>query len=109
VFAHAQVHRGDTQRDRLYSAWLTVGRSGTAATDAQMRAEMLAYSQSRGLFAGIDLSGGSVRPDTDAIMRAYGPSARALHVVNGTQSVTVPPTAQAFVAALSRPTGPAHR
>lgn len=81
-----------------------VGRSGAAATDAQLHAEMLAYSKSRGLFAGIDLSGGSVRPDNDAITRGYGPSARAIHIVNGTERVAVPPAAQAFVAALSRPT-----
>jgi SH3 domain-containing YSC84-like protein 1 len=84
-----------------------VGRSGTAATDAQLHAEMLAYSQSRGLFAGIDLSGGSVRPDNDAITRGYGPSARAIHIVNGTGRVTVPPAAQAFIAALSRTTAAA--
>jgi SH3 domain-containing YSC84-like protein 1 len=81
-----------------------VGRSGTAATDAQLHAEMLAYSQSRGFFAGIDLSGGSVRPDNDAITRGYGSSARAIQIVNGTERVTVPPAAQALVAALSRPT-----
>ena len=80
-----------------------VGRSGTGATDAQLRAQMLAYSQARGLFAGIDLSGGSVRADNDAIARAYGP-ARAIKIVNGTEPVTAPLAAQAFLAALSRPT-----
>ena len=43
-----------------------VGRSAAAATDAQMNAEMLSYSRSHGLFAGIDLSGGVLRPDTEA-------------------------------------------
>lgn len=79
-----------------------IGRSGTAATDAQMNAQMLAYSRSRGLFAGIDLSGGAVRPDVEANGRAYGPSARAIDVVNGTQKVTEPPAARSFVAALDR-------
>ena len=40
-----------------------LGRSGAAATDAQLTAEMLSYSRARGVFAGIDLSGGSLRSD----------------------------------------------
>ena len=35
-----------------------VGRAATAATDAQFSAEMLSYSHSKGLFAGVNLSGG---------------------------------------------------
>src|SRR5947207_784947 len=49
-----------------------VGRTGTAATDAQLHAEMLAYSRSRGAFAGIDLSGGALKPDKNALEHAYG-------------------------------------
>jgi lipid-binding SYLF domain-containing protein len=79
-----------------------LGRSGTAATDAQLQAEMLAYSRSRGLFAGIDLSGGAVRPDNDANARAYGTSARAIDIVNGIRPVTEPPAARSFVSSLSR-------
>jgi SH3 domain-containing YSC84-like protein 1 len=79
-----------------------VGRSGTAATDAQMNTEMLAYSRSRGIFAGIDLSGGAVRADVDANRRAYGPSARAIDIVHGTQKVTEPAAARSLVAALDR-------
>src|SRR5262249_39981774 len=52
-----------------------VGRAGSAATDAQLHAEMLSYSRSQGVFAGIDLSGGVLRPDTDATKNAYGPDA----------------------------------
>src|SRR5262245_9805417 len=48
-----------------------VGRSATAATDAQLGAEMLSYSRSQGLFAGINLSGGVLRPDKEAQTRAY--------------------------------------
>jgi lipid-binding SYLF domain-containing protein len=77
-----------------------VGRSGTAATDAQMNAQMLAYSRSRGLFAGIDLSGGAVHPDVEATRRAYGPSARSRDIVHGTEHVTELPAARSFVAAL---------
>src|SRR4051812_6642370 len=42
------------------------GRAAEAATDAYMRAEILTYSRSRGLFAGISLEGSTLRPDDDA-------------------------------------------
>src|SRR3954463_7781429 len=61
-----------------------VGRAASAATDAQMSAEMLAYSRSHGVFAGIDLSGGVLKPDKDADARAYGPNVTASEVVMGT-------------------------
>jgi lipid-binding SYLF domain-containing protein len=48
-----------------------VGRAGTAATDAALNAEILAYSRASGLFAGINLSGGSLKPDKDANTDAY--------------------------------------
>ena len=76
-----------------------VGRSGVAATDAQLNAQLLSYSRSHGLFAGIDLSGGVLRPDTEADARAYGPAA-ARNIVDG--RVAVPQAAQAFVTALAR-------
>ena len=49
-----------------------VGREAQAATDIQLHAEILSYSRSRGLFAGISVSGASVRADRDANMRFYG-------------------------------------
>jgi lipid-binding SYLF domain-containing protein len=79
-----------------------VGRSGSAATDAQLNAEMLSYSRSRGLFAGIDLSGGVLRPDKDAIARAYGPNVTASDIVMGTKRVPVPTEAASFMNALKR-------
>jgi lipid-binding SYLF domain-containing protein len=48
-----------------------VGRDLQAQTDAVMRAEMLAYSRSRGLFAGISLEGSTLRPDDDANQELY--------------------------------------
>ncbi|HET9386560.1 MAG TPA: lipid-binding SYLF domain-containing protein [Gemmatimonadales bacterium] len=42
------------------------GRDAGASTDASLRAEMLSYSRSRGLFAGVSLDGTSLRPDDDA-------------------------------------------
>ncbi len=48
------------------------GRDATAATDVVMRAEILSYSRSRGLFAGVSLEGSTLRPDGDANEKLYG-------------------------------------
>src|SRR5436190_4663058 len=48
------------------------GRSATGATDVAMRAEILSYSRSRGLFAGISLEGSTLRPDNRADEKLYG-------------------------------------
>ncbi|MDE3110484.1 MAG: lipid-binding SYLF domain-containing protein [Acidobacteriota bacterium] len=48
------------------------GRAAEADTDVAMRAEILTYSRSRGLFAGISLEGSTLRPDNDANARVYG-------------------------------------
>src|ERR1700726_5316988 len=49
-----------------------VGRTSSAATDAQMHAEILTYSRARGLFAGISLEGATLRPDDDWNKELYG-------------------------------------
>ena len=49
-----------------------VGRNVSAETDASMRAEILSYSRARGLFAGISLSGSTLRPDNDGNKALYG-------------------------------------
>jgi lipid-binding SYLF domain-containing protein len=79
-----------------------VGRSANAATDAQMNAQMLSYSRSQGVFAGIDLSGGVLRPDTQADERAYGPGVTAREIADGTRQVALPAAARSFVRALQR-------
>jgi SH3 domain-containing YSC84-like protein 1 len=81
-----------------------VGRTGAAATDAQMKAEMISYSRSQGVFAGIDLSGGVLRPDKEAIARAYGPNVSARDVVMGTQRVAALAQATPFLNALRKET-----
>lgn len=48
------------------------GRDTTAATDVAMRAEILSYSRSRGLFAGVSLEGSTLRPDNGANEKVYG-------------------------------------
>jgi len=79
-----------------------VGRTAHAATDAQMTAEMLSYSRSKGMFAGVDVSGGSLRPDDSANARAYGAAIAARDVALGLTPVAAPREAQAFTNALGR-------
>jgi lipid-binding SYLF domain-containing protein len=75
------------------------GRSATASTDASMRAEMLSYSRSRGLFAGVSLEGSTVRPDNDGNTLVYGSQLNARDIVKG--SVAVPSAAKAMVDVLN--------
>ena len=77
-----------------------VGRAAHAATDGQMNAEMLSYSRSQGVFAGINFSGGSLRPDTDANAHAYGPEIDAADIVGSVRSAAMTPTAQTFIRTL---------
>lgn len=49
-----------------------VGRDAQAATDIQMRAQMLSYSRARGVFAGVSVNGTTIRQDGDANERLYG-------------------------------------
>jgi lipid-binding SYLF domain-containing protein len=81
-----------------------VGRTATASTDAQMTAEMLSYSHSKGLFAGVDLSGGALAPDKDANERAYGSTASSKQIALGTAPVTALAQARPFTDALARNT-----
>jgi lipid-binding SYLF domain-containing protein len=57
------------------------GRNAQADTDAYMRAEMLSYSRSRGVFAGISLEGSTLRPDNDANRKVYGKDATASEII----------------------------
>jgi lipid-binding SYLF domain-containing protein len=78
-----------------------VGRAANAATDAKMNAEMLSYSRSHGLFAGVDLSGGVLEPDKEALADAYGSNVRARDVVTGAVAVVAPAAARSLTDALS--------
>src|SRR5246127_1902569 len=59
------------------------GRDASADTDAYMRAEILSYSRSRGLFAGVSLEGSTLRPDDDASQDVYGRKLTAREIVIG--------------------------
>ena len=77
-----------------------VGRSAQAATDAQLHAEILAYSRSRGLFGGVSLEGTTLRPDTDDNHDIYGPAARQSEIVSGKYPATA--AAQPLIAELTK-------
>ena len=77
------------------------GRDASADTDVTLRAEILSYSRSRGLFAGISLEGSTLRPDNDANERVYGKKIAATEIViNG--AVPVPPSGQKLVSLLNK-------
>jgi lipid-binding SYLF domain-containing protein len=58
-----------------------VGRDAGASTDIQMRAQILSYSRTRGLFAGVSLNGSTIRQDRDANERFYGQYFRTGQIV----------------------------
>jgi lipid-binding SYLF domain-containing protein len=61
-----------------------VGRDLQAQTDAEMHAEILSYSRSRGLFAGLSLQGASLRPDRDTDRELYGHDVTTRDILTGT-------------------------
>jgi len=74
-----------------------VGRTAKASTDAQLQAEILSYSRSKGLFAGISLSGVVLSPDNNANTALYGHTAK--EILSGatlTPRVVVPPATRPF-------------
>ena len=76
-----------------------VGRDARAATDAQMKAEILSYSRTQGLFAGINLSGGVVRADVDDNADLYGKTIQPKDVVMS-PTMKAPAVTGAFMSAL---------
>ncbi len=77
------------------------GRDASADTDAWMRAEILSYSRSRGVFAGISLEGTTLRPDDDASADVYGHAINAKDIVRG-HLTHVPSSGRALVNALQK-------
>ncbi len=77
------------------------GRAAGASTDIAMRAEILTYSRSRGLFAGISLEGSTLRPDNDANKRIYGRKLSAQDIaLRG--AVPVPQAARLLIETLNQ-------
>ena len=77
-----------------------VGRSSSAETDAQMHAEILTWSRSRGVFAGISLQGATLRPDDDWNKEMYGKAMSNREIVSG--SVAPPEAAGKLLALLNK-------
>ena len=77
------------------------GRDATAATDVTLRAEILSYSRSRGLFAGVSLEGSTLRPDNEANEKLYGKKLTAEEIIRQ-GAAPVPPSGQKLVALLNK-------
>src|SRR5580692_6710779 len=77
------------------------GRDASADTDAYLRAEILSYSRSRGLFAGISLEGSTLRPDNDASAEVYGRKITAREIVMG-HKIAVPASGRHLVRVLQK-------
>jgi lipid-binding SYLF domain-containing protein len=101
----------DGRRKHILSDKITIGGEATAAagpigrdagaqTDAMMNAEMVSYSRSRGLFAGISLEGATLRPDGETNRELYGRDATNREILIG--DFKTPPVAREFERALNR-------
>ena len=79
-----------------------VGRQAGAATDAKLTAEILSYSRSKGLFAGLELKGVVIKPDKDDMKDVYGPGVTAKEVLAVDSKTKAPDAARAFPTTLGR-------
>jgi len=78
-----------------------VGRTASAETDVTLRADILSYSRARGAFAGLSLSGSTLRPDNDANKDLYGKKIEAKEIVlEG--AVKAPPSAEKLISTLDK-------
>jgi lipid-binding SYLF domain-containing protein len=84
-----------------------VGRTAQAQTDAQMRAEILAYSRSRGVFAGISLEGATLRGDEDEDEDLYGQKVDRKRILAG--EIPAPAGAQRLMDTLMKYSSQEHR
>jgi len=76
-----------------------VGRSSTAQTDATMRAKILSYSRSRGIFAGVALTGATLRQDLDENKEMYGKPLSNKEIIN--TGIAPPATAAELITLLN--------
>ena len=80
-----------------------VGRHAAAATDAEMHAEILTYSRSRGVFAGVSLNGAVVKPDRGADLALYGADIEPASILDG--HAGVPAEARGLLDVIAREAG----
>jgi SH3 domain-containing YSC84-like protein 1 len=84
-----------------------VGRTQEASTNEAMKAQMLSYSRSRGLFAGVSVSGMTLRVDDDANKNLYGEKVKPQQILGG--EVTMPEEAKPLIAEIKRATAKAAK
>jgi lipid-binding SYLF domain-containing protein len=84
-----------------------VGRSAQAQTDALMHAEILSYSRSRGVFAGVSLEGATLRPDNDANELIYGREFTPQQILNG--QVPPPQAVKPLITTLNKYSSQEHK
>jgi len=78
-----------------------VGRQAGVDTDAKLNAQILSYSRSKGLFAGLELKGVVIKPDKDDMSDVYGADVKAKQALEGNQSMA-PVSVRAFPIMLAR-------
>ena len=83
-----------------------VGRSAQAQTDAQMHAQILSYSRSRGAFAGISLEGATLRQDQDDNRKIYGKDVEPKAVLSG--AIPAPASSRNLIATLTKYSSAEH-
>lgn len=83
-----------------------VGRHASAGVDWKIDSEILTYSRSKGLFAGISLTGAVVQQDMDSTRDIYGKKIRQRAILSG--SVAAPASAASFLAAVRSSSGVAR-
>ena len=84
-----------------------VGRSAQAQTDAQMSAEILSYSRSRGAFAGVSLEGATLRPDHKDNEKIYGRRVEPKQVLAA--EIPAPSSVQPLINTLNKYSASKHR
>jgi lipid-binding SYLF domain-containing protein len=83
-----------------------VGRHASAGTDWKMNTEVLTYSRSKGVFAGLTLEGAVIEQDNDSTRAIYGKNMRFRSILSG--NVSIPESAERFVHALAEASQQAH-
>jgi lipid-binding SYLF domain-containing protein len=81
-----------------------VGRQAGASTDLKLDAQILSYSRSKGLFAGLELKGVVIKPDKDDMKKVYGDNITAKEVLQENK-VTAPASVRAFPSTLTKFSG----
>jgi len=78
-----------------------VGRTTSAETDIVMKAEILSWSRARGIFAGVSLTGSTLRSDDDANKNLYGKELNAKQIILQGEAKT-PPAGKQLIALLDK-------